>query len=343
MQIRIKKIFLIFFLFITLAVVICGGIAYKKLYSPAFKQTSVGYLYIDERKDFQDLMSQLKSNNIKDAHFFEQLASAMKYKKHLKSGRYKINPKIGYLELVRMLRSGKQIPVNLTFNNIRVKEDFAERISSQLMFDSDDLLERLNDSVTANSYGFTVENFLAMFIPNTYQIYWNISIDNFLRKMKKEYDTFWTEKRMEKANDINLSPVEISILASIVEEETVRKDEYPVVAGLYLNRLKKGMLLQADPTVKFAVGDFSLKRILNIHLSVDSPYNTYKNKGLPPGIIRLPSIPAIESVLNFQEHNYLYMCAKEDFSGSHNFAVTLSEHSRNARRYQEALNRGHIW
>jgi UPF0755 protein len=161
--------------------------------------------------------------------------------------------------------------------------------------------------------------------------------------MKKEYDRFWTKKRLEKAEEIHLNPVEISILASIVEEETARKSEFPIVAGLYLNRLRKGMRLQADPTVKFAVGDVTLKRILNYHLLVDSPYNTYIHSGLPPGPIRLASIAAIDGVLNYEEHSYIYMCAKEDFSGGHNFAVTLSEHNRNARKYQEALNRKRVF
>jgi UPF0755 protein len=266
----------------------------------------------------------------------------MKYPENIKPGKYEIDSKLNYLELIRMLRSGKQVPVKLTFNNIRLKTDFAERIGAQLMFDSSTLLERLNDSTVDADLGFDAETILTMFIPNTYEMYWNTSVDDFLERMKKEYKRFWTQERLEKAEEIHLSPVEVSVLASIVEEETARKAEFPVVAGLYINRLRKGMLLQADPTVKFAVGDVTLKRILNYHLQIDSPYNTYKNPGLPPGPIRLPSISAIDGVLNYREHAYLYMCAKEDFSGEHNFAVTLSEHSANARRYQEALNKNHI-
>jgi UPF0755 protein len=273
---------------------------------------------------------------------FKQLASLLRYPENVKTGRYMVRPQTTYLEIVRMLRNGQQTPVKLTFNTIRLKKDFAERVASQLMFDSDTLLNRLNNSVLTASFGFDTITIMTMFIPNTYQIYWNTSVDKFMERMKNEYDRFWSDERLAKAENVSLSPIEVSILASIVEEETTSKQEYPVVAGLYLNRLKKRMLLQADPTVKFAVGDFTLKRILNQHLQVESPYNTYKNQGLPPGPIRLPSIIGIDGVLNYKEPPYLYMCAKEDFSGAHNFAVTLNEHNRNAQKYRAALNRNHI-
>jgi UPF0755 protein len=178
-----------------------------------------------------------------------------------------------------------------------------------------------------------------MFIPNTYEVYWNTPAEKLIERMKREYDVFWNNDRRRKAENIRLTPIEVSILASIVEEETAAPDEYPIVAGLYLNRLYKGMMLQADPTVKFAVGDFSLRRILNRHLEVDSPYNTYMYAGLPPGPIRIPSPKSIDAVLNHTVHNYLYMCAKEDFSGRHNFAVTLKEHNKNAEKYRAELNR----
>jgi UPF0755 protein len=266
----------------------------------------------------------------------------MKYPPNLKSGRYEIRPGMSYLDIVRMLRSGRQTPCKLTFNNIRLKTDLAERIGQQMMFSSDDLLSRLNDPAVARSFGLDTATILTLFIPNTYEIYWNTPVDRFLERMKKEHDRFWTADRLAKAQALHLSPTEVGILASIVEEETAKHHEYPIVAGLYLNRLRKGMLLQADPTVKFAVGDVTLKRILNAHLQIDSPYNTYRYPGLPPGHIRIPAIPAIDGVLNYSRHNYLYMCAKEDFSGTHNFAVTLGEHNRNAERYRNALNRLHI-
>ena len=266
----------------------------------------------------------------------------MKYPQNIKSGKYEIKPQINYLELVRLLRSGNQVPVKLTFNNIRLKKDFSERIGSQLMINPEILLSKLNNTEVCQSLGFDVNTIMCMFIPNTYEVYWTISVNQFLERMKKEHERFWTTEKLRKARELSLSPVEVSILASIVEEETAVSSEYPIVAGLYINRLRKGWLLQADPTVKFAMGDFELRRILNVHLEVESPYNTYKNQGLPPGPIRIPSIAGINAVLNYTHHNYMFMVAKEDFSGRHNFAVNLSEHNRNASKYHEALNRNNI-
>ena len=215
-------------------------------------------------------------------------------------------------------------------------------MDDQLMLDKEELLSLLNDSAYCDSLGFTLETVMAMFIPNTYEVYWNIPAEKLMQRMKREYKSFWTDARLEKAKAINLTPVEVSVLASIVEEETAATDEYPIVAGLYLNRLHRGIPLQADPTVKFAVGDFTLQRILFEHLEIDSPYNTYKYPGLPPGPLRIPTIKGMDSVLNYMKHNYLYMCAKEDFSGRHNFAATLTEHNRNANRYRAELNRRKI-
>ena len=322
---------------------IIGGIFFVKIISPAFPTDKITYLYIDGKKDYNALLNQLESQSqIKDIRLFERLASLMKYPQNIKSGKYEIKPQLNYLELIRMLRNGNQSPVQLTFNNIRLKKDYVERVGEQLMFGQDVLLDKLDNPNVCQSLGFDTTTIMCMFIPNTYNVYWTISADQFLERMKKEYARFWTPERLSKAQAIPLSPVEVSILASIVEEETAGKSEYPVVAGLYINRLRKGMLLQADPTVKYAVGDFGLRRILNVHLAIDSPYNTYKNQGLPPGPIRIPSIAGMDAVLNFTHHNYLYMVAKEDFSGRHNFAVTLSEHNQNAAKYREALNRNNI-
>jgi len=325
--------------------VIIGGTLFIKIVSPAFKTDKITYLYIDEKKDYASILKQLElQSRIKDIHFFEHLASIMKYPQSIKSGKYEIKPQLNYMELVRMLRNGNQIPVQLTFNNIRLKKDFAERIGSQMMFGQENLLNKLDQQEACQSLGFDTTTIMSMFIPNTYEIYWTVSVNQFLERMKKEYDRFWTSERLRKAQDIPLSPVEVSVLASIVEEETAAKSEYPIVAGLYINRLRKGMLLQADPTIKFALGDFELRRILDIHKAqaTGSPYNTYEKKGLPPGPIRIPSIAGIDAVLNYTNHNYLYMVAKEDFSGRHNFAVTLSEHNQNAAKYHEALNRNNI-
>jgi UPF0755 protein len=323
---------------------VIGGFICYKINSPAFGVRTINYVYINEKKDYANLIAQLKtSTHLKNVDLFVRLAQIMKYPENVKSGRYEITPRTTYLGAIRMLRSGHQIPVKLTFNNIRLKEEFAEKIGEQMMFDSDTLLNYLNDPDVTASLGFDTSTILTLFIPNTYEIYWNTPADNFLKRMKKEYDHFWTDQRRRKANSINLSPVEVSILASIVEEESALPSEYPIIAGLYLNRLRKGMFLQADPTVKFAAGNLALKRITNRHLLVESPYNTYQNPGLPPGPIRIPSIKGIDAILNYREHNYLYMCAKEDFSGAHNFAVTLTEHHLNAQKYQAALNRNHIW
>jgi len=327
---------------VLIVLIIIGGL-FMKIVSPACGTNTVTYLYIDEKKDYGAILSQLEmQSRIKNIRLFEQLASAMKYPQNIKIGRYEINPRMNYLELVRMLRNGNQTPVKLTFNNIRLKQEFAEKLGSQLMFGPDILLDELNQPEVCQSFGFDTTTIVSMFLPNTYEIYWTVSVNQFLERMKKEYDRFWTPERLRKAQDIPLSPQEVSVLASIVEEETADKSEYPIIAGLYINRLRKGMFLQADPTVKFAVGDFELRRILFAHLDVDSPYNTYKNPGLPPGPIRIPSVSGIDAVLNYTHHDYLYMVAKEDFSGRHNFAVTLSEHNQNADKYREALNRNNI-
>jgi len=328
---------------IFLITVITGGALFIKILSPALNTDKTTYIYVDEKKDYETILRQLETQSqIKDIHFFKRLAEYMKYPQNIKVGKYELKPRLNYLELVRMLRNGNQVPVKLTFNNIRLKKDFAETVGSQFLFGKETLLNRLNDSEACRTLGFDTITIMTMFIPNTYEIYWTVSVDQFLARMKKEYDRFWTDARLKKAQAIPLSSVEVSILASIVEEETAAQSEYPVIAGLYINRLQKGMLLQADPTLKFAAGDFELRRILNVHKEIDSPYNTYKNQGLPPGPIRIPSVAGIDAVLNYTHHNFLYMVAKEDFSGRHNFAVTLAEHNQNADKYREALNRNNI-
>ncbi len=313
---------------------------YRLLWSVNFKPNRNVYIYIDERRDFADLCRQLETI-AKCVHInsFKTLAKMAGYPQSIRTGRYEVQPGMSNFSLLKDLRRGHQAAVQLTFNNIRLKEDLAKRLSEQLMFGENDLLSMLNDSAYCDSLGFTPTTIEALFIPNTYEIYWNISVNRFLRRMKREYDAFWTSERIEKAKEIGLSPIEVAILASIVEEETASVDEYPVVAGLYINRLRAGIPLQADPTIKYAVGDFSLRRILHEHLKVESPYNTYKYAGLPPGPLRVPSIRGLNSVLNYMRHNYLYMCAKEDFSGRHNFAVTLAQHNHNAYLYRAELNR----
>jgi len=335
-------IFASFAVFILIAA-FAGGILFTTITSPAFNSKKISYIFIDEEKDYDAVLNHLNSvAGIKNIKLFEQLAAYMKYPQNIKTGKYEINPKLSYLELARMLRNGNQVPIKFTFNNIRFKKDFAEKAGNQFLFGQEVLFEKLNSQEVCQSLGFDTTTIMTMFLPNTYEIYWTVSVTQFLERMKKEHDRFWNEQRLKKAREIPLSPVEVSILASIVEEETADQSEFSVVAGLYINRLRKGMLLQADPTLKFAAGNFELKRILYVHFEIDSPYNTYKNQGLPPGPIRIPSISGIEAVLNYSHHNYLFMVAKEDFSGKHNFAVTLSEHNRNAKRYHGALDRNGV-
>ncbi len=331
---------------LVVVLLILGGIGfqgYRIVWKPNMSVSRTLFIYVDERRDFDELCRQLTdSAGCERIGDFRQLAGWLKYPEAMHTGRYKVTPGMNNLTLLNNLRRGQQEATRITFNNIRFLDDLAERIGNQLMFTKEDLLLLLTDTVYCDSLGFTPETVKALFIPNTYEMYWNVSADRFVRRMKKEYDSFWTKDRLAKADAIGLTPLQVSTLASIVEEETAAGDEYPVVAGLYINRLKRGMLLQADPTVKYAVGDFTLQRVLFKHLEIDSPYNTYLYAGLPPAPLRIPSIKGLDAVLNYTRHNYLYMTAKEDFSGRHNFAVSLSEHNVNANRYRAELNRRNI-
>lgn len=259
----------------------------------------------------------------------------------LKSGSYVVEQGEEAWKLARRIKNRQQDPVKVTFNNIRTLDQFAARLDRQLLADSI-ALQAAFDSVLGDR-GVAKANYIAHFFPDTYEFYWSESAENVVAKITAYYDRFWTNDRLAKAKKLNLTPDEVSTLASIVEEETNKRDERPMVARLYLNRLSRGMKLQADPTVKFAVGDFSLRRILGKHLKVNSPYNTYRHVGLPPGPIRMPEAATLEAVLDAPQHKYIYMCAKEDFSGYHNFAADYSTHQANARRYQAALNRRGIY
>ena len=261
---------------------------------------------------------------------------AMTYRLH--TGRYRVAEGMTCLELFRNLRAGAQEPMRLVVPSVRTMDRLASVLGESLMADSSEIAGVLTDSVRLDALGYTTATVPALFIPNTYEVYWDISVDQLLERMQTEHSKFWNEARRAKAEALGLTPTEVATLASIVDEETANNAEKPMIAGLYLNRLRRGMLLQADPTVKFAVGDFTLRRILANHLKVESPYNTYRHPGLPPGPIRIPSIAGLEAVLGATDHPYLYMCAKADFSGTHNFATTLQEHYRNARLYIRALN-----
>ena len=280
---------------------------------------------------------------IQDALSFSFVSKTLGYQELVKPGVYELTPKMTNLEVVRKLRAGDQVPVELTFNNIRMKEELAGKITRTIGLDSLAILNALNDPAMHEQYGFNSENIISMFIPNTYQVYWTISIEALFERMYKEYQEFWNAARKEKAEVMGLTLQEISTLASIVQAESIKADESRTIAGLYYNRLSANMKLQADPTLKYALGDFTIQRILLKDTRVDSPYNTYMYEGLPPGPINLPTIQNIDAVLNYAQHDYIYMCAKEDFSGYHRFAKTLTEHNRNARLFQNALNMRNIY
>ncbi len=257
-----------------------------------------------------------------------------------KPGHYRLRGGMGNKAIIRTLAFGWQAPVNVTFTGyFRSLDRLAGHISRQLEADSASFAAAFNDPATIAGYGFKPATFIAMFIPNTYEVYWTLTPEDFIERMHREYEKFWTEERQYKAAAAGLSQTEVSTLASIVSEETKYVPEMPVIAGVYINRLRKGMPLQADPTVKFAAGDESLRRILNTHLAIDSPYNTYKYAGLPPGPICMTPISALDAVLNYSRHNYLYFCAKSTLDGQHEFASTLSQHNNNARAYHLAISR----
>ncbi|HLO43481.1 MAG TPA: endolytic transglycosylase MltG [Leadbetterella sp.] len=296
-------------------------------------------LYVPKNSTYESLMDSLhKHKIINDEVAFGFMTKRMGLRESIKPGRYEIKPNAANKEIISKIRSGNQDAVKLTFNNVRTKEDLIKKIGTKLDFDSNVLLEKLKNEQECQKYGFTSETIMCMFLPDTYFIYWTTDVDEFLDRMQSEYKKFWNEKRLAQANAINMTPVQVGVMASIVQSETNKADEMPRVAGVYVNRIATNMPLQADPTVKFAVGDFTLKRILTKHLQTSSPYNTYINTGLPPGPIALPERVALDAVLEYEKHNYTYFCAKEDFSGYHNFAATYTEHLKNADIYQAALD-----
>ena len=296
-------------------------------------------LYIPTGADYDQVMDSLSTYGlIQNVSSFEWVAQYKDYPSHVKPGRYVLKNRMSNNQLVNMLRGGLQTPVKVTFNNMRDVKMLAGRIGNQIEADSTSIADFLSNPVNLERLGFNEKTIPALFLPNTYEFYWNTDAAKFVEKMKGEYDKYWNEERRNQAKAIGLTPIQVSILASIVDKETNKTDEMPRIAGVYLNRLRSGWLLQADPTLVFAIGDFEIKRVLNVHKEVESPFNTYKYAGLPPGPICIPSLQSINAVLNAEKHNYYYFCAKEDFSGYHNFAKTLPEHNRNAQRYQRALS-----
>ncbi len=295
------------------------------------------YLYIPTGSSFEDVVAIVKEHQVlRNTESFQWVAEKMKYT-NIRPGRYQLKPNMHNVELIKLLRSGKQSPVKVSFRDIRLKTNFAGHISKLLEADSAKLLAAI-DSMYIDTLGFTKENIYTLFIPNTYELYWNTNEKAFMKRMLKEYQAFWNTERLVKANALKMSSQEVGVLASIVDQEALINSEMPRISGVYINRLRKKMKLEADPTVIFANGDFSIQRVLNKLLRKDSPYNTYMYRGLPPGPISMPSQAAIDAVLNYETHSYLYFCAKDDFSGYHAFASSFAQHKENARKFQRALS-----
>lgn len=299
-------------------------------------------LYIYPEDDFSSVYEQL-SPHLQRPKDFARMASLSRYKEHVKTGYFEIHPGLGNRAIVRVLSQGLQKPVKIRFNNIRTVQQLSGLLSRQIMLDSAHIYKVFTDPAFLAAQGLTQETLPAFFLPDTYEVWWNASPERLQKTFVNAYKAFWNEERLQKAEKQGLTPVEVSIIASIIEEETNMKDEWPIVAGIYMNRLRRGMYLQACPTVKFALNDFSIKRVLKEHTEVDSPYNTYKHLGLPPGPVRIPSKAALDAVLNSEKHNYLYMCAKDDFSGRHYFSTNLKQHNAYANRYHKALNKRRIY
>lgn len=313
------------------------------LFAPLSAKSEKAHLYIDNDDNIDSVKTKLAQISTSRAMtVFNVLAGSTNYAENIKAGRYAIDKSTSTLGVFRMLKKGNQEALNVVIPSVRTTDRLAEDVTRKLMISSDSLLYALSDSAICASYGFDTLTIQCMFIPNTYEIYWTTTVTQLLDRMKDEYEKFWTAERRSKAEALGLTPIEVTTVASIVDEETANNAEKPLIARLYLNRLNQGMKLQADPTVKYAMKNFEIKRILTAYLSYDSPFNTYKNEGLPPGPIRIPSISGIDAVLNCPKHDYVYMCAKEDFSGTHNFAVTYEEHQKNAKKYSEALDKRNI-
>ena len=338
----IKKFIIILVLILIVSLAITGVNYYLKYFGPNVTGNQE-YLFIHTGSSFNDVYKTIKEQGIvKDTSTFLSAAENMNYPEHIKPGRYHLKKDMTNRRFINMLASGAQSPITLSFHNLRLKEQFAGFVSKKIEPDSTAIIRLLDSADFVKGYGFTTDNVYTMFLPNSYQLYWNTTPEKFFKRMYISYQKFWTPENVQKAADINLNPIQVSILASIVDAEALHDDEMPTIAGLYLNRLKKDMKLESDPTVIFAKHDFTIRRVLSRYLTFDSPYNTYMHTGLPPGPIMMPSINAINSVLDYRKSDYIYMCAKEDFSGYHNFATNESDHLANARRFQEALNERNI-
>lgn len=333
-----KRKYLLLVLFVL--ILAAGFWAYQRYLKPnvtSFEGTR--YLYVPTGATMNQVMDSLRHNKLLlNPESFAAMASSMGLDKTIQPGRYQMEPGMSNFKLIRMLRSGRQSPVKLVLNKLRTPQQIIAKLSTQLEPDSADFARLFQDSVFLKSYQINANQIQVLFMPNTYELYWNTPAQKAVEKIAKSFVAFWNTERKSKAAALGLTTPQVITMASIIEEETNKNDEKPRIASVYLNRLKIGMHLGADPTVKYAVGNFALKRITGEHTGVSSPYNTYLNPGLPPGPICTPSKESIEAVLNPEQTRYLFFCAKEDFSGYHNFAITYAEHQKNAQRYHQALN-----
>jgi UPF0755 protein len=338
----LRKLIIVLFLILFVGGGIGGYYAYRTIYQSNVnlndKKSQI--IYVPTGSNFDNVVHILNEHAIlKNQATFEFLAKKKKYTNAVKPGKYRILANMSNNALINLLRAGIQETVELNFNGIRSKEQLVSRIGIRIEADSNALRHAMNDNGYLRKYGFNVNNVQALFIPNTYEFYWNTSVDDFFNRMAKEYKTFWTDARKKRAKEIGFSQTDVVILASIVQgEQCCDNAEKKVIAGLYINRLKKDMLLQSDPTVIFAIGDFNIQRVSKEQTGFQSPYNTYVNKGLPPGPIGFAQESSIDAVLNYDKNGYIYMCAKEDLSGKHYFSTTYEQHCVYAQRYRDALN-----
>lgn len=334
----VKKIILAFIL---LLVIITAFFVWKLAGSGTAFNDKRYFLYIKTGSGFDDVMQTLQHDKVlKSPGIFSMLAHRLEVPARLKAGKYEIKKGASLLSIARMLRNGRQAPVNLVITKLRTKEDFARFAGNKLECDSLAIISWLNNLDSLQTVGVDTNTATTLIVPNTYTFYWNITASRLMHRLHDEQKKFWNEERLQKAHNLGLTPQQVYTLASIVDEETNKYDEMPLIASVYLNRLNKQMALGADPTVKYALRNFAAKRVTGkmIDESAQSPYNTYRNNGLPPGPICTPSVKTIDAVLNTANTDYLYFCAKADFSGYHAFAATHAEHLKNARAYWKALD-----
>lgn len=332
---KARKILLYLFLVVVLFLAYCAW----NIFGPVIHNPGKKFLYIPTGSTYQDVKENLLKNKIITSVFwFDKVADYADYPQKVKAGKYKVSGRMSLYHLVKMLRSGRQVPVNLVITKLRTKEDLAKKISSQFETDSLKVMRFMNNEDSVSQFDVDTNTIMTIVIPNTYTYFWNTSVGNIFKKLYKEDQNFWNAERKEKAKKLGLTPTQVYTLASIVEEETNKESDKGNIASVYINRLKKRMKLAADPTVKFALNDFSLKRIYHKHLEFASPYNTYLNTGLPPGPICTPSIKTIDAVLNSPQTDYLFFVARPDFSGYSNFASDYQQHQVYAKAYQKALD-----